>query len=97
VSAGVRIVSLRLNPKSSVKRTKEMIENPAPEGRVVEVQPVLLRVEEVAKALGIGRSEVFRLLREERLRSVKVGRRRLIPRAELDKFVREEVARQENR
>ncbi|MCC6619211.1 MAG: helix-turn-helix domain-containing protein [Chloroflexi bacterium] len=41
--------------------------------------PRLLSVEEAATALGIGRSMTFRLIRTGRLRTVKVGRRRLIP------------------
>jgi excisionase family DNA binding protein len=39
----------------------------------------LLSVDEAARALGVGRSSVYAELGAGRLRSVKVGRRRLVP------------------
>jgi excisionase family DNA binding protein len=39
----------------------------------------LLSVEEASRALGVGRSTVYAELGAGRLRSVKVGRRRLVP------------------
>jgi excisionase family DNA binding protein len=45
----------------------------------VEVGRVLLRPEEVATALGIGRTAVFELIRTGELRSVKIGKSRRIP------------------
>jgi excisionase family DNA binding protein len=41
--------------------------------------PVLLRSEEVAKSLAIGRTAVFELIRTGELRSVKIGKSRRIP------------------
>jgi excisionase family DNA binding protein len=41
----------------------------------------LLSVEEASRALGVGRSTVYAELGAGRLRSVRVGRRRLIPAA----------------
>lgn len=40
---------------------------------------VLLRPEEVAHALSIGRSTVFQLMRAGELRSVKIGKSRRVP------------------
>jgi excisionase family DNA binding protein len=40
---------------------------------------LLLRPEEVAKALAIGRTGVFELIRTGELRSVKIGKSRRIP------------------
>ena len=40
---------------------------------------VLLRPEEVAQALSIGRSTVFALMRSGELRSVKIGKARRVP------------------
>ncbi len=40
---------------------------------------VLLRPEEVAEALSIGRSTVFQLMRSGELRSVKIGKSRRVP------------------
>jgi len=48
--------------------------------------PALLDVEEAARALGLGRTSVYHELMAGRLRSVKVGRRRLVPGDALDEF-----------
>ncbi len=50
---------------------------------------LLVSVEEAAEALAISRTAVFRLLREGRLRSVKIDKRRLIAVAALHDFVNE--------
>ncbi len=51
------------------------------------VAPRVLRVEEAARALGIGRSLVYDLIRSGRLRSFKVGSRRLIPADAIDDVI----------
>ncbi len=51
------------------------------------IAPRVLRVEEAARALGIGRSLVYDLIRSGRLRSFKVGSRRLIPIAAIDEVI----------
>lgn len=48
---------------------------------------LLCTVEEAAETLSIGRTSIYELLRDGRLRSVKVGARRLIPIAALEDFV----------
>jgi excisionase family DNA binding protein len=48
---------------------------------------LLVDVLEAARRIGIGRSELYVLLRSNRVRSVKIGRRRLVPVAELNRFV----------
>jgi excisionase family DNA binding protein len=45
----------------------------------VEAARLLLRPEEVAQALGVGRTTVFELIRAGELRSVKIGKSRRIP------------------
>ncbi|MFY1652481.1 excisionase family DNA-binding protein [Solwaraspora sp. WMMB762] len=50
-------------------------------------RPRVLRVEEAARELGIGRSLVYDLIRSGRLRSFKVGSRRLIPAAAIDEAI----------
>jgi excisionase family DNA binding protein len=50
-------------------------------------QPRLLRVEEAAQLLGIGRSLAYDLIRTGRLRSIKIGSRRLIPLAAIDEAI----------
>jgi len=48
---------------------------------------------EAAEQLGVGRTMLFQLLRDGRLKSVKVDRKRLIPGAELERFVAERLRR----
>ncbi|NYH52801.1 excisionase family DNA binding protein [Nocardiopsis arvandica] len=47
----------------------------------------LLRVEEAAALLGIGRTRAFEQIRLGRLRSVKIGTSRLVPAVALDEYV----------
>lgn len=51
------------------------------------VQPRLLRVEEAAQLLGIGRSLAYELIRTGRLRSIKIGSRRLVPLTAIDEAI----------
>lgn len=51
------------------------------------VTPVLYRVDEAAEALRLSRSLIYELIRSGRLRSVKAGRRRLVPVAALGEYV----------
>jgi excisionase family DNA binding protein len=46
-------------------------------------------VEQVQARLNVGRSTVFALIKEKKLRSVMVGRRRLIPESALTEFIAE--------
>ena len=52
-----------------------------------DLTPLLLRVGEAGQRLNIGRSVMYELIRSGRLRSVKVGRLRLIPTTALTEFV----------
>jgi excisionase family DNA binding protein len=51
------------------------------------VPPVLYRVDEAADALRLSRSVVYELIRSGQLRTVKVGRRRLVPVPALAEYV----------
>lgn len=51
-----------------------------------------LTVPEAAKALGIGDTLAWRLVQTGELRTVKLGRRRLVPRSALDELLRGRVA-----
>lgn len=44
-------------------------------------------IDEAAHALGVGRSLIFTLLKEGKLKSIRVGKRRLIPTTELQAFL----------
>jgi excisionase family DNA binding protein len=50
-------------------------------------QQLLLSVPEAAARLGIGRTFAWQLVHAGELRAVAVGRRRLVPVAELERFV----------
>ena len=52
-----------------------------------DLTPLLLRVGEAGQRLNLGRSVMYELIRSGRLRSVKVGRLRLIPTTALTEFV----------
>ena len=62
--------------------------HPQPQPEPVRtIAPVSYCVEDAAKALGIGRTFVFQLIKEGRLKAVKVGRRTLIPVREVEAFL----------
>jgi excisionase family DNA binding protein len=52
-----------------------------------QVDPVLYRVDEAAAALRLSRSSVYELIRSGKLRTVKQGRRRLVPVTALAEYV----------
>jgi excisionase family DNA binding protein len=52
-----------------------------------QVDPVLYRVDEAAAALRLSRSSVYELIRSGQLRTVKHGRRRLVPVTALADYV----------
>ncbi len=62
---------------------------------VLSVQPperepaLLLKVEDAARLLGVGRTTLFELISQGRIQTVRVGRRRLVVRAGLERFVEE--------
>ena len=49
--------------------------------------PILLTPTEAARALGIGRSKLYELMREGRIRSIRIGTCRRVPTTALDEFV----------
>ena len=53
------------------------------------MEPVCLTPEQAAQALGVGRTFMYSLLASGRIESIKLGRRRLIPRDALDRLVAE--------
>ena len=57
-----------------------------------ESPPELLSVEEAARRAGVGRSLLYGLIARGRLRSVKVGRRRLIPADAIGELARQPLS-----
>jgi excisionase family DNA binding protein len=66
------------------------------EDQATSVQARLLPVEAVMGQLNIGRSSVFKLIDSKKLRSVKIGRRRLVPQSAVDEFVANLLAASES-
>ena len=58
------------------------------------MEPVCLTPEQAAQALGVGRTFMYSLLASGRIESIKLGRRRLIPRGAIERLVVEEQERQ---
>jgi excisionase family DNA binding protein len=58
--------------------------------------PLLLTVREAAAILGTGRDATYGLVRSGRIRSIPVGRKRLIPRSELERFIEREIGGETN-
>jgi len=55
-------------------------------------EPVLLRAQEVAKILGIGRTKVFEMLATGELPVLRIGRSVRVPRGELHEWVRQRTS-----
>ena len=68
-------------------RKEDDMETPNPYQR--HDRALLVTVAEAAELLSIGRSNTYRLINEGQLASVKIGARRLVPRASLEAFVQE--------
>ena len=56
-------------------------------GTPLAPEPLLLSPEEAAGVLGVGRTTIYRLIDEGTLRRMLIGRRSLIPRADIDSFI----------
>ena len=63
----------------------ETIESPKP-------SPLAVSPRRAAQYLDVGHDAIYTLLNQGRIRSVKLGRRRLIPVVELERFLADEMA-----
>jgi excisionase family DNA binding protein len=61
------------------------------------MEPVLVSVDQAAKVVGLGKSKLYELLLSGELKSLKIGRRRLISMSALKEFVDDLAASQTNR
>ena len=66
-----------------------LAEYAAPDGdtSISRLEPLLYRVTEAAEALRLSRSVIFDLIRTGRLRSVKEGRVRLVPKRAIHEYI----------
>ena len=53
----------------------------------IDELPLVLRVDELSVALGIGRNTAYELVRSGQIRSIRIGRQLRIPRNELQRFL----------
>jgi len=51
--------------------------------------PLLLSIPDAGRTLGVGRSSAYELIRAGKLRVVHIGRRALVPRAEVERLYAE--------
>lgn len=54
-------------------------------------EPLLVGPRDAATIVGIGRDRMYRLVADGRIRSVALGRKRLIPRQELEAWIAREL------
>jgi excisionase family DNA binding protein len=54
-------------------------------------EPLLLGIRQAAPIAGVGRDAMYRLVAEGRVRSVRLGRKRLVPRQELEAWIAREL------
>ncbi len=55
-------------------------------------EPLAVSPRKAARYLDVGHDAIYQLIGQGRIRSVKLGRRRLIPVSELQRFLDEELA-----
>lgn len=60
-----------------------------------EESRLLLRIDEAARLLGLGRSKAYELVASGELPAVRIGRARRIPAAGLEAWVERQIAEQE--
>ncbi len=53
--------------------------------------PMAMSPQDAARAIGISRSSLYRLMKQGRIRTVKLGRRTLVPTSALAELIGEEV------
>lgn len=58
-------------------------------------EPLLVTVRQAVPITGMGRDALYRLVAEGRIRTIQVGRKRLIPRTELEAWIERELADEE--
>jgi excisionase family DNA binding protein len=64
-----------------------------PSNHTSTAQPLALRVDDAARACGLSRGTLYKLLNRGALRSLKIGNRRLILREDLVSLLESRVAR----
>ncbi len=55
--------------------------------RFLDSYPDVLTPDEARVILGIGKNTIYKLLKEERIRSIRIGTKHRIPKKELEAFI----------
>lgn len=58
-------------------------------------EPLLVSVRDAATLLGVGRDATYRLIHEGQIRTIRIGRKILVPRSELVEFCERTAERQQ--
>lgn len=61
------------------------------------MEPIAISINGAAKALGVGRSSIYSLLKSGRLESIKIGRRTLLTTASISRLAHGEHSQQSGR
>lgn len=54
-----------------------------------QLPPLALKIDDACRSIGIGRTSIYKLIADGKLRPVKLAGRTLIPRAELERLLAE--------
>ena len=73
----------------ATKKTKTALLNGErdPQVRVAKTMPRLLAIKQATYELGISRTALYELIDDEKLRTIKIGRRRLVPVEAIEEFI----------
>jgi excisionase family DNA binding protein len=55
----------------------------------LDVEPIALRINDAARKVGLGRTSIYELIKEGKLKTVKVAGRRLVPMSALRELIDE--------
>lgn len=55
--------------------------------RFLDSYPDVLTPDEARVILGIGKNTIYKLLKEERIKSIRIGTKHIIPKKELESFI----------
>lgn len=70
-----------IEPSPVIERIEVPVQAPAPN------EPMVYRVKDASRHLGISQATLYRLIATGRLQSLKIDNRRLIERVELERFI----------
>ena len=83
--------------KSKIQKEKEKHDMKNSNYHNYEDLPLFLNAELLAKVLGVGVSSAYELMHEKGFPSVRIGKRFIVPRADLKRWMQEQVAKRGSR